>query len=571
MFGGGTFVCCTPEPEVDVTVRPTAVASAQSGQPQSASAASTPGEPGYEQLLQALRQSNTAVPPATEGHRWTAVFNPEAVIPPMCYTQTNGRYNPCYVCHQDAVKGRPNQMNDGELQLAYSFSEVGTKNHWSNLFEDRSARVAAISDQEIERWVAGDNYSDLATRLSAEGFQGYIPDLKDLARGKDAFAVDGFARDGSHWVAFNYKPMPSTFWPTNGATDDVMIRLPAAYRETKSGVYSKDVYVANLGILEARIKGLPHVTVPPVDERAVGEDLDGNGRLSVTERITLTSRFVGAAREHYTTPHVYPLDTEFLHTVRYVGADELGNIYVPPRMKELRYMRKRFMLGPAMLSTAYREEAYDKELGRLPGYRDREQRGLDNEMGWVISGFLEDRNGRLRFNTYEENLFCMGCHTSIGSTIDSTFSFARKVDGADGWGYIDLRGMPDAPSMGETRGEIATYLERVGGGSEFRANAEMLERWFSDGAPAAAKVERAKDVYELITPSRARALAMNKAYRTIVEDQDFIFGRDPIVTPPSNVYREIDNERSPKLPEKYAYKWDIRLDWSGSRSSRNKE
>lgn len=489
----------------------------------------------------------------------------------MCYTRTDGHYNPCYVCHQDEVKGRPNQMNDGELQVAYSFSEVGTKNHWLNLFEDRGERVASISDQEIERWVGQDNYSDLAERLRAEGFRGYIPDLKDLARAKEAFEPDGFAKDGSYWVAFNYKPMPSTFWPTNGATDDVMIRLPAAYRETRGGDYSKHVYVANLGILEARIKGLASITVPPVDEREVGEDLNGDGRLEVVDRITLTQRFVGAAHKHFTSPHVYPLDTEFLHSVRYVGVDERGNIYVPPRMKELRYMRKRFMLGPSMLATAYREEAYDKELGRLPGYRDREQHGLDNEMGWVLSGFLEDPKGRLRFNTYEENLFCMGCHTSIGTTIDNTFSFARKVDGAYGWGYIELKGMPDAPSMGETRGEIATYLERAGGGSEFRANAEMIERWFSSGFPDGEKLGRAKDVYDLITPSRQRALTMNKAYRTIVEDQDYIFGRDPVVTPPSNVYREIDNERSPELPAKFAYKWDIRLDWGGSRSSKNKE
>jgi len=58
-------------------------------------------------------------------------------------------------------------------------------------------------------------------------------------------------------------------------------------------------------------------------------------------------------------------------------------------------------------------------------------------------------------------------------TIDKTFSFARKRDGVPGWGYLALRGMPDAPNRGERRGEIATYLERVVGGSEFRSNPEM--------------------------------------------------------------------------------------------------
>ena len=31
---------------------------------------------------------------------------------------------------------------------------------------------------------------------------------------------------------------------------------------------------------------------------------------------------------------------------------------------------------------------------------------------------------------------------------------------------------------GEIDGEFLTYLERVGGGDEFRQNEEMIERWF---------------------------------------------------------------------------------------------
>ncbi len=87
-------------------------------------------------------------------------------------------------------------------------------------------------------------------------------------------------------------------------------------------------------------------------------------------------------------------------------------------------------------------------------------------------------------------MFCMGCHGSIGATIDKTFSFPRKVDGAAGWGYIDLKGMQDAPNMGETKGEIATYFERVGGGGEFRSNQEMWERWFNEDGTV--------DIYDLV-------------------------------------------------------------------------
>ena len=141
----------------------------------------------------------------------------------------------------------------------------------------------------------------------------------------------------------------------------------------------------------------------------------------------------------------------------------------------------------------------------------------------------------------------MGCHTSIGATIDKTFSFPRKVDGAAGWGYVDLRGMPDAPSVGETDGEILTYLERVGGGGEFRSNPEMFDRWFDADAGRVdrERVANARDVYELITPSRERALELNKAYRVIVADQDYIYGRDATVAPPVNVYDHVDNETAP--------------------------
>lgn len=126
--------------------------------------------------------------------------------------------------------------------------------------------------------------------------------------------------------------------------------------------------------------------------------------------------------------------------------------------------------------------------------------------------------------------------------------------------------MPDAPNKGESIGEIATYLERVGGGSEFRNNDEMFEKWFHpDGTLNSEKVASAKDVYDLIMPSPERALMLNKAYKSIVEDQDYIFGRDATVIPPENVYDRVDNEETPTLPEDKTYDWNIILDWPQSR------
>ncbi len=525
--------------------------------------AGTPGSEYHEQIIEALRASDSVIPPTLRVHPLTATFNREAIIPPMCYTRTEGKFNPCYVCHQDQIAGRENRMNDGDLQRAYSFSELGLTNHWQNLFEDRSKRVHAIRDKEIIAWVNQDNYTELPGRLRDAGFKGWIPDLQGLAESAAAFDTDGIARDGSSWVAFNYKPFPSTFWPTNGATDDVMIRLPEAYRTDNNGQYSRDVYLANLSIVEMNIKGLKSLSMPELDERNIGDDLDGDNRLGITTRLASRNRYVGGAREYVFFPGLYPMHTEFMHSVRYLGFDARGEVAISRRMKEVRYLKKWQAVNHQALAESYREEGYNKDMGILPAYSNLRDYGLDNGMGWSVQGFIEDRHGRLRANTYEENLFCMGCHSSIGTTIDKTFAFPRKLDGAAGWGYINLRGMPDAPNAGESRGEILTYLERAGNGDEFRSNTEMRARWFGkDGTVNTEKVLAARDVYELIMPSRERALLLNKAYRVLVEDQDFVFGRDPTVRPPENVYDKVDNATAPTLPEDAIYKWDIRLDWA---------
>lgn len=530
----------------------------------------SPGEGGpvadealHLQILASLRTSDDVIPFAPDAHPVSTVYNREAIVPPQCYTRTEGNFNPCYVCHQDELKGRENRMNDMDLQEAYSFSDLGMINHWSNLFEDRTERVAAISDEEILNYVDQDNYTDLGRRLEAAGFRGWIPDLENLQEGAGAFDQAGIAKDGSGWVAYNYKPFPSTFWPTNGSTDDVMIRLPEAFRTDREGSPLADVFTANLAILEANIKGVGEIGTLPVDETRIGVDLNGDGVFSVVDRITRVNSYVGAAEEVFVDPHLFPEGTEFLHTVRYLGISGDGEIVPSKRIKEVRYMRKWNAYSKPVYARRYQLEAFEKEAGNLPGYQNVGDWGLDNGSGWSIQGFIEDKSGRLRANTFEENLFCMGCHNSIGSTIDKTFSFTRKIDGGPGWGYIDLKAMRDVPTKGETRGEILTYLERVGGGSEFRNNPEMFERWFnSDGSVNELKVARAESVYDLIAPSVERALKLNKAYKTIVDDQDYIFGRDATVTPPENVYDRVDNSVTPTLPESRVFEWNILLDWS---------
>jgi hypothetical protein len=518
--------------------------------------------PLHQQILDGLKTSGEVLPQVPKVAPVHALYNAEGVVPPMCYTRTEIRSNPCYVCHQDSIAGRENVMNDGELQEAYSFSDLGMTNHWNNLFEDRTQRIQAISDDEILTYIGQDNYSELSPRLRKAEFRGWVPDLENLHLGKDAFDDQGFAKDGSHWVSFNYKPFPSTFWPTNGSTDDVMIRLPEAYRTDDGGNFSAEVYKANLAIMEASIKGKEQIGTLPVDEARLGTDLDGDGALGIATRIKKVKGWVGAAKTLPIESFLYPEGTEFLHTVRYVGVDPEGGIAPSTRMKEVRYSKKAKAYSKPMYARKYELEAMEKERGNLPFYYDLGHYGLDNGNGWALHGFIEDRKGRLRAMTYEENFSCMGCHNSVGSTIDKTFSFPRKVDGAKGWGYINLKGMPDAPNQGESVGEIATYLSRANGGSEFRNNDEMDGRWLRpDGLADPLKLAKARDVYDLITPSRERALALNKAYRTIVEDQDYIHGKDPVLTPPKNVYDKIDNDHTPTLPKERTYRWNILLDW----------
>ncbi len=494
-----------------------------------------------------------------------ATYNKEAVIPPQCYTKHEGEFNPCMTCHQNYTYGtRPNYMFDAGLQSAYEFSDYGFTNRWDNLFEDRTERIAEISDETVLKYIAVDNYTPLIETLENDSeWTGPVPKIDNLHLGAEAFDDEGFAKDGSHWVAFNYKPLPSTFWPTNGSTDDVIIRLPEAYRETSCGTggYSRDTYLANLALLEMSFQGLDSISVPALNEQNVCVDLNNDGQLTTAvTQIDSRTHYVGNAADAEVAHMLYPQGTEFIHSVRYVGVDDEGNVFIPARMKELRYMKKTKFRSEAWLKSAYGNEHQEKIDGNLPNYIYDVQ-GTPNEFGWDLLGFIEDEQGRLRAQSRDESLFCMGCHTTIGSTIDQTFAFSRKITGAAGWGYINTRGMEDAPAKLGTDPEILEYFRAVGGGDEFRQNREVLARWFNEDGSVKEDEVRAADVYTLISPSRERALALNKAYMTIVEDQDFHQGRDANLAPAVNVYRSVD-ETSPVLPGEKTRQYDMRLNWA---------
>lgn len=494
-------------------------------------------------------------------------INEEAPIPPQCYTKTEGVNNPCYTCHQTYLtpenkEYRTNLRNDGANQGLYNFSDEGETNSWKNLFVDRRKWMKKISNEQIAKYVDQDNYSGLAQNLRNKQWQGFIPDLKNYHLAKEAFDEKGIARDGSGWVAFNYKPFPGTFWPTNGATDDVLIRLPAEFREL-NGQYNESIYLINLSLVEMAIKELTEIDVFIVDEFEIDTDINQDGKSSTSVEVLKTRTFFVGDASHIRVPRLqYPAKTEIMHSVRYVGVDDNDQIYTPKRMKELRYMTKTKLLSDGAIDTAYRRERKEKLDEQLPHYPNVKDRGFNNKFGWLIQGYIEDYDGELRPQSYEETSFCMGCHSAIGTTIDQTFAFPRKVTGKNGWGYINLKGMKDAPSRGQKQGEILQYLQVNGGGNEFRENMEMFKRWYkADGSVDKEKVKNA-DVYQLITPSKQRAYDLNKAYSQIVRTQSFIHGRDANILPAVNVHKEIDESVAPLKFEHRLDGWDIRLNWT---------
>jgi hypothetical protein len=531
-------------------------------------------------LLPLFGSFSLAAGSALAGTLTHELTNPVPYIPPQCYTQTidaeGASHNPCFTCHQSSTP--PNYVNDRDLQMSFDFAGPAEVNHWDNLFEDRRPRTQAIDDATIDAWVATDNYKDadgtlrLARALAevpaawdenGDGqWGGFVPDAFF------SFDADGFDRapNGaeSGWRVFAYAPFPGTFWPTNGSTDDVLIRLPEVLRQDAKGRFDRATHALNLAIVEAVARQTDVALVAPLDETRWGVDLDKDGILGMADHVAFdwapregrTMSYVGAAKDAlargdlHLAGGLYPEGTEFLHSVRYLSVGADGAVGMAPRMKELRYMRKtRWQtysdLQSTILAEAKEKDAFPDRLRTL--YGDAE-RGIPNGQGWVLSAFIEDGAGDLRPQTYEETAFCLGCHSGIGATVDTVFSFTRRLP-ADAWrgGWYHwaekgLVGVPE-PRRSDGQYEYTHYLEMNHAADEFRANDEAKNRFVNaDGSLKADQVEALHgDISLLLLPSAERARALNKAYRVVVEDQDFIKGRDANLAPlDALVHRRID-------------------------------
>lgn len=520
--------------------------------------------------------------PAKLALKQVVTENQSAFIPPQCYTKTiddSGKvHNPCYTCH--VASRAPNFINDPDIQLAYAFVPRARKNAWKNLLTDWTARLSSIRDDEILAYARKSNYFDetgaiiLARRLApppeewdhkSDGtWSGFVPDARFR------FDERGFDRleDGGYtgWRAFAYYPLPGTFWPTNGSIGDVMIRLPAEFRQDVAGAFSRVVYEANLAVVEAVVTR-KDVPIDPTDEALAGCDLDQNGTVGRATRVVYrapddkpsTLCYAGDARAALTAGKVhlgdglYPEGTEFLHSVRYLDPTPEG-IRMAARLKELRYAKKTEWFTVAQLDKRARAEATSKvdSPSELRNFGGDIERGVSNNQGWFFQGFIEDKQGDLRPQTFEENVYCTGCHGGVGVTDDGIFSYSRRLGrstfqaGFYHWSQRGLEGVADRPIHGGSSTEYVTYLEVNGAGDEFRQNEEVRARFFDEQGkliPSMKKKLR-EDVSVVLLPSPERALALDKAYRLLVLEQSFRLGREVVLSGARKVvHRSVEAEQ----------------------------
>lgn len=464
------------------------------------------------------------------------LYNQTAFITSQCYTKTidelEDKHNPCYACHTTSKE--PNYFSDEDLQENYSFPEYAQKNRWINLFKDRTKEIVKISDEEINNYIRTDNYKDskgniyLANKLNNLNpnwdenengkWDGYIPDCYFN------FDNNGFDRDLNNnltgWRVFAYYPFLGTFWPTNGSFDDVIIRLPEIFRKDIDGKIDLKIYDKNLKIVEDLVK---------------------------QEKKELPKKYVGLAstKNLKIALGLYPLGTEFLHSVRYIDFNKKLP-FPSKRFKELRYAKKYYWTNYNIHRELADEETKENDdfPDRFSVYIGDIEKGISNKRGWYYQGFIEDKNGELRPQSYEETLYCIGCHSTIGTITDSTFSYPRKFEG-DAWYHWSKKSLVGTL---DKNSEYLNYLKNNNHANEFRTNNEVYNKFFLNNKLNYKEVDKIKnDISYLLFPSKKRAINLNKAYKIIVDEQSYIYGRDTHIKPLTSVYDKLDENQTTGL------------------------
>jgi hypothetical protein len=417
---------------------------------------------------------------ARSGAPYKPAFNEEPSIPAQCWIETGyGTQNACLYCHTDylATIKHGNAFPLGEDQILYSFPSPDlNKVLWRNTIfpQEIITRLKqegiALSDPEDTAYVRIDNWQPVFDNARAGSTTRWLNPVADdyllfpalnprhlfpfnetnpTGNGTHGFVdKNGFVRDEKSgftgWRAVNFFPY-GIFTPLTGSVSGIYIRLPKPFM-TRDNQFNRAVYEKNLELLEANIKN-----------RSTGQ-----------------THYFGDASQLPLTCGFFPEGTEFAHPLHYVdlNADgQVGNIvdgvvgnigpaYEFPgtrsrRLKEMRYMYKYKEVG---IEDITEDAHYDSIVIGHEG-----QGWVDNNAGWLLSAYIEDRRGNLRPQTTEELMQCIGCHGKVGNTVDSVWSFQRKLPGKDGWKEMDY-GAYDSSRPGESR--LQDYVHKDSGMGE---------------------------------------------------------------------------------------------------------
>lgn len=391
------------------------------------------------------------------GAKYKPSFNEDPAIPVQCWIETGyGTQNACKYCHTNylADKKHGNNFPIAEDQILYSFPSPNlNKVNWDNVIHPQKIiqrlkkekiEVPQPNDPENLTYVRRDNWTEIYNKARPNGDKTWdnlnnsgsnfqlFPALnpKNLFPFKAENPTDdnqhgyidqeGFIKskkdEYTGWRAINFFPY-AIFTPLTGSVSGIYIRLPSSFRQ-KDGQLDIEVYKKNLDLLVGNIK-----IENPTKEYYYGDAANI------------------AAKKGF-----YPVGTEFAHPLHYVDLkadgesgktlDGLNNNkttgYEFPgtrskRVKEIRYMYKWKDVGLEDIDENEIEEKYPKVIGK------EWQGWIDNKAGWILAAYIENRQGKLRPQTTEELLQCLGCHSSVGNTIDSVWSFQRKLSGDTGW------------------------------------------------------------------------------------------------------------------------------------------
>jgi hypothetical protein len=386
-------------------------------------------------------------------------FNEDPAIPAQCWVETGyGTQNACKYCHTNylAEAGHGNALALAEDQILYSFPSPNLNRvNWKNIIhpeeillrlEKEKLVIPQAGDTENLTYVRADNWRDAyrkARMKMDDTWNNLANDSSDLqlfpalnpddlfpfmgedktSGGQHGFIdEEGFVWDRESritgWRAVNFFPY-AIFTPLTGSVSGIYIRLSKEFM-TEGGITDLETYKMNLDLLEKNIKNLA----------------------------TDSSHYYGDAQDVEVVKGFYPVGTEFAHPLHYVDLNADGEVglrldglnrneqpdYEFPgtrskRVKEIRYMYKWKEVGLEDIGGDAQEES------SVIGSKTRGW--IDNSAGWILAAYIENREGELRPQTTEELMQCLGCHSSVGNTVDAVWSFQRKLPDNVGWREMD--------------------------------------------------------------------------------------------------------------------------------------